>query len=57
MKTSKRTLIILAAVVWYIGGVMLFRSGVELIRNAIELQPDGYWPWLNQMVIGPGCQY
>lgn len=47
MKTSKRTLIILAAVVWYIGGVMLFRSGVELIRNAIELRPDGYWPWLS----------
>ena len=46
MKTSKRTLIILAAVVWYIGGVMLFRSGVELIRNAVELRPDGYWPWL-----------
>ncbi len=26
---------------------MLFRSGVELIRNAIELRPDGYWPWLS----------
>ncbi len=26
---------------------MLFRSGVELIRNAIKLQPDGYWPWLS----------
>lgn len=47
MKTSKRTLIVLAAVVWYIGGMMLFRSGVELIGNAIELRPDGYWPWLS----------
>jgi len=46
MKTSKRTLIILAAVVWYIGGLMLFRSGVELIRNAVELQPGSNWPWL-----------
>jgi hypothetical protein len=27
--------------------MMLFRSGVELIRNAIELRPDGYWPWLS----------
>jgi hypothetical protein len=45
MKTSKRILIILAAVVWYIGGVMLLRSGVELIRNAIELRPGGNWPW------------
>ncbi len=46
MKTSKRTLILLAAAVWYIGGVMLFRSGVELIRSTIDLKPGGPWPWV-----------
>ena len=46
MKTSKRTLIFLAAAVWYIGGVMLFRSGVELIRSAVDLKPGWAWPWL-----------
>ncbi len=46
MKTSKRTLIFLAAAVWYIGGLMLFRSGVELIRITVDLKPGGPWPWL-----------
>ena len=46
MKTSKRTLIFLAAAVWYIGGVMLFRSGVELIRSAVDLKPGGFLPWV-----------
>ena len=46
MKTSKRTLIFLSAVVWYIGGVMLFRSGARLIWNAVQLKPGGPWPWL-----------
>ena len=46
MKTSKRTLIFLAAAVWYIGGVMLFRSGVKLIWNVVQLKPGGPWPWL-----------
>ena len=46
MKTSKRILIFLAAAVWYIGGVMLFRSGVELIRSTVDLKPGGPWPWL-----------
>ena len=46
MKTTKRTLIFLSAAVWYIGGVMLFRSGVELIRSAVDLKPGGFWPWV-----------
>ncbi len=46
MKTSKRTLIFLAAAVWYIGGLMLFRSGVELIRSTVDLKPGGPWLWL-----------
>jgi hypothetical protein len=46
MKTSKRTLIFLAAAVWYMGGLMLFRSGVELIRSTVDLKPGGPWLWL-----------
>jgi len=46
MKTSKRTLIFLAAAGWCIGGVMLFRSGVKLIWNAVQLKPGGPWLWL-----------
>ena len=44
MKTSKRTLVILAAIVWYIGGIMLFRSGLELINQAWELKKGTLWP-------------
>jgi hypothetical protein len=46
MKTSKRTLIFLAAAVWYMGGLMLFRSGVELIRSTVDLKPGSPWLWL-----------
>jgi hypothetical protein len=45
MKTSKGTLVFLAAVVWYIGGLMLFRSGLELIFSAVEIRPDAIWHW------------
>jgi hypothetical protein len=44
--TSKKTLIILAAVVWYIGAAMLFRSGLELLTQAKTLRPDSSWHWL-----------
>ena len=46
MKTSKKILVILAAIVWYVGGVMLFRSGYELIRTAISMREVEYWPWI-----------
>ncbi len=44
MKTSKKTLVYLAAAVWYIGGIMLFRSGLELIIQIRELKSDILWP-------------
>jgi len=44
MKTTKRTLIYLAAAVWYIGGIMLFRSGLELLFLAHELKEGTLWP-------------
>jgi len=45
-RTSKNTLVRLAGVVWYIGAVMLFRSGVELLAAARELRDGGAWVWL-----------
>lgn len=46
VNTSKKTLLILAAVVWYIGAAMLFRSGLELLSQARQLRPDSAWHWL-----------
>ena len=46
MKTNKQVLKILAALVWYIGGVMLLRGGVELIWQAHELKSGTFWPWI-----------
>jgi hypothetical protein len=34
----------LAAAVWYIGGIMLSRSGLELVIQARELQEGILWP-------------
>ena len=45
MRTSKRTLVYMAALVWHIGGFMLFRSGYELINAAVNLKPDLSWHW------------
>ena len=44
MKTTKKTLVYLAAAVWYIGGIMLFRSGLELVIQAHELKEGTLWP-------------
>ena len=46
LKTSRKTLVYLAAGVWYIGGVMLFRSGWDLLRHALEMRPESNWHWL-----------
>jgi len=46
MKASKQLLIVLAAVVWYIGGFMLFRSGYELINTAKTLRSGLSWHWV-----------
>jgi uncharacterized membrane protein YciS (DUF1049 family) len=51
LRTSRKVLVILAAIVWVIGGVMLLRSGLELISQARELDPSANWHWL---VIGLG---
>jgi len=45
-RTSRRNLVILAAIVWYVGALMLFRGGVELLSRAQELRPGSAWHWL-----------
>lgn len=45
-RTSKKTLVVLAVVVWYIGAAMLFKGGLELILQAQELRPGSIWHWL-----------
>ena len=44
LKVSKRVLKILAAAVWYVGGIMLVRKAVILLVEAESLRPDGGWP-------------
>jgi len=46
LRTSKKTLVILAALVWYIGAVMLLRGGLDLVAQAREMRPDSAWHWL-----------
>jgi len=46
MRTSKKVLIILSAGVWYIGGIMLFRSGFELLLLSTGIRPGENWPWV-----------
>ncbi len=46
MQNSKRILKILAAIVWYIGGFILFFKGISLIQEAVEMRPELFWHWL-----------
>lgn len=41
---SRRTLKILAAVVWYVGGLMLTRKAAVLLFEADALRPGSEWP-------------
>ena len=45
-RTTKRTLVYLSAGVWYIGGIMLFRGGWQLLTHAREMRPESNWHWL-----------
>ena len=51
MKTSSLTLKILAALIWYTGGVILVSKGSSLLREADTLMPAQTWTWL-AIVIG-----
>ena len=52
MTASTRTLNILAAFVWYVGGIVLLVKGFSLLAEAYSLKPEQYWPWL-AVVVGP----
>ena len=43
---SNRNLNILAALVWYIGGIVLLIKGGSLLVEAAGLNPALAWPWL-----------
>ena len=43
---SARSLKILAALIWYIGGIMLILKGRSLLVEAGALKPEQVWPWL-----------
>ena len=43
---SGSSLKVLAAVVWYIGGMALLLKGGSLLVEAAALKPGGSWPWM-----------
>ena len=46
LTVSRRTLIILAAVVWHIGGIVLLLKAASLLMEADSLRPEQNWQWL-----------
>jgi hypothetical protein len=52
LTVSIRTLNILAAFVWYVGGVVLLLKGGSLLIEAHSLKPEQDWLWL-AIVAGP----
>ena len=49
---STRSLKILAALVWYVGGIILLLKGGSLLVEADALRPEQEWPWV-AAVVGP----
>lgn len=45
LTTSRRTLKILAALTWYIGGVILALKGGSLLLEANKINPKQNWTW------------
>ena len=46
LNVSTRSLKIISALFWYIGGVVLMLRGSGLLFKADTLKPDQIWPWL-----------
>ena len=46
LTVSTRTLNILAAFVWYTGGIVLLVKGCCLLAETYLLKPDMYWIWI-----------
>ncbi|TET36226.1 MAG: hypothetical protein E3J69_03965 [Anaerolineales bacterium] len=47
---SARTLNILAALVWYVGGIRLLQKGIDLLIEAESMSPGLAWPWVAGIV-------
>lgn len=47
---STRSLKILAALVWYVGSIILLMKGGGLLVEAYKLKPEQDWPWLAGVV-------
>lgn len=45
LNVSRRTLYILAAIVWHIGGIVLLIKGTSLLLEADSLRPEQNWQW------------
>jgi len=43
---SDRSLRAMAALVWYIGGIVLLLKGSDLLMEAGSIKPEESWPWL-----------
>ncbi len=52
LTVSTRTLNVLAAFVWYVGGIVLLLKGSSLLAEAHSLRPEHGWFWL-AAVAGP----
>ena len=46
MIVSRRTLRILAAIVWHVGGIMLLIKAGSLLAEADSLRPEQIWGWV-----------
>ena len=50
MIVSKRLLIIMAALVWYSGGIALMLKGGSLAKSAHAINPDSIWVFLAPII-------
>lgn len=55
MKVSQRSLIIIAAIIWYAGGIALLLKGSILIKNAYLIDAESIWTVIAALIgIGIG---
>jgi len=55
MKVSQRSLIIIAAIIWYAGGIALLLKGSTLIKSAYLMDAESIWTVIAALIgIGAG---
>ncbi|NQV42816.1 MAG: hypothetical protein HQ506_10715 [Candidatus Marinimicrobia bacterium] len=55
MTVSHNTLKLLAALVWYIGPIILFTKGADLANQAFDMEPKGWgrqFSWIAGLTVG-----